>query len=47
MPREWLRSAQRAAVNGVEFEYTVVGSGEPVVSIHGSPLPDRFFVYPP
>ena len=32
---------ERARVNGVELEYTVAGSGEPVVLLHGGLLADE------
>ena len=34
---------QRAQVNGAELEYDVVGSGEPLLLIHGGLLADAFF----
>ncbi len=41
MPRNWnIEHSRRANVNGVELEYQVVGSGEPVLLIHGALLAD-------
>jgi pimeloyl-ACP methyl ester carboxylesterase len=34
---------QRISLNGVELEYDVQGSGEPLLLIHGSILADGFF----
>ena len=34
---------QRVNLNGVDLEYDVQGSGEPLLLIHGSILADAFF----
>jgi hypothetical protein len=34
---------QRINLNGVDLEYDVHGSGEPLLLIHGSILADAFF----
>jgi len=41
MPKDWnIEHSRRANVNGVELEYQVVGSGEPILLIHGALLAD-------
>ena len=50
--REWsLEYTKRAKVEGIELEYEVFGSGEPVLLIHGALLGDSaiapFMLYPP